>query len=113
MEIEMSKYTRRKLIAFLFILFPFFLNILWSGSGPQWLYWTSRFLLPLEQVIIGILLIVIPRPLQRWVGSEPDVRITLLLMATGIFLGLVGARTLQQIAARWVVECSSIAACLY
>ena len=112
MESMKTNPTRIKYLFLLLILLPFFLNMLWSGTGPGWLYWSARFLGHIEQFLAGILLIFFPIALQKMVGTKADRRVAVLLIILGVYFLVIGFDGLFLLASRWSTECMNVAQCL-
>ena len=110
----MTKQARLKYIFLFLILLPFILNILWSGTGPGWLYWAARFLGGAEEFLGGMLLIYFPMALQRlfWPEANPDRRVAILLILFEIYLLVIGFDLLSLVSRRSFAECVNIAECL-
>jgi hypothetical protein len=112
MESIKTKQTRLKYILLFLILLPFILNIVWSGTGPGWLYWSARLLGHIEQFLAGILLINFPIAVQKLFGTKADRRVAVLLILLGIYFLIIGIDGLSLLARRWSAECLNVAACL-
>jgi hypothetical protein len=112
----------RKSIIKIFVAVPlvvsFIMNVTWLATRIGWLYWGSRFLFSLVQVMVGIFLLLFPKALlQIWLGSKIDQRIMALLMAALVILlgsGLLifGVIDLSMLARRWIIDCSNAVDCL-
>lgn len=108
----MPNQTRIKYILLFLILLPFILNILWSGTGPEWLYWVARFLIGLEELVAGILLVFFPMLLQRLLGVKADRRVAVLLILFGLYLLNLGIHDFAVLGRRWSIECVNIIECI-
>jgi len=111
--IPMKKQSRFRVILILFLIsLPFDLNLIWSFTSIGWLYWLSWFLLEMEKIIGGILLILFSRALQRLFSNKADLRVPVLLVMSGIYFCTRGFEGLYFLLHRWSVECINITECL-
>jgi len=109
---QMSRQSRLTAIILILISLPFDLNIIWSITRAGWLYWGSRFIGDLEQLIAGVLLVVFRRTLQRWFETKVDNRVAVLLIILGIYFLRIGSESIYFLTKRWFEECINIMECL-
>lgn len=63
------------MIFIIIALLPFILmNIAWGGTGPNWLFWGSRFYIGLIALIVDLIYIFYPYQFNAWFqrSSEND-----------------------------------------
>jgi hypothetical protein len=99
------------------LVVSFLMNVTWSATRIGWLYWASRSLFSLEQVAIGISLMLFPNALlQLWIGSKVEQRLIALVMAgLVIFLGgyllITGTGDISMLVTRWILDCANAVDC--
>ena len=94
---------------FFLVILSSILNNIWAGGGPEWAYWSARFLFPVAIFPKSILQLLVKEDsfddIERW----RFVLIGLVLSSPFFWFGII---QLTNMVRRWSVECLSIIECL-